>query len=248
MDTEEKSVFILVLIAAGILSIILVYFIITIIRQHRKAAKLHLQQVHAEIRALERERNRIATDLHDDLGPMLSAVRFKINAVEPASEEDEQLITTINHHLDDSLTRIREIAFNLLPGTLVRKGLIVTVEEFLSKTEKHLPFKVHFLHYQKAELGQEYTVNMYRIMLEILHNTIKHAQATELTYELNIDSNKLSFRSQDNGVGFDAAKIKLADNGLGLKNLQSRVLVMGGELQLHTAPGKGVHCFFEIPL
>jgi two-component system NarL family sensor kinase len=248
MDTEEKSVYVLVLIGAGIVGIILLYFIAMIIRHHRKTSKLHLEQVQAEIRALERERNRIATDLHDDLGPMLSAVRLKINALEPSSKEDEHLIATINHHLDDSLTRIREIAFNLLPGTLVRKGLIVTFEEFLSKTEKHLPFKVRFLHYQQAELNQEVAVNMYRIMLEILHNSIKHAKATELSFELNIHRNKLSFRSQDNGIGFDPVKIKLSDDGLGLKTLQSRVLVMGGDLQLHTSPGKGVLCFFEIPL
>jgi len=248
MDTEEKSVYILVLIGAGIVGIILLYFIVMIIRHHRKTSKLHLQQVHAEIRSLERERNRIATDLHDDLGPMLSAVRLKINALEPASKEDEELIATVNHHLDDSLHRIREIAFNLLPSTLVRKGFVIAFEEFLSKHQKHLPFQVRFLHYQQKELDQEITVNMYRIMLEILHNTIKHAKATELYFELNITSNKLSFRSKDNGIGFDPAKMKLSDSGLGLKNLQSRVLVMGGTLHLQSSPGKGVLCFFEIPL
>lgn len=248
MDTEEKSIFILVLIAAGILGTILVYFIVTMIRQHRKTARLHLDQVQAEIRTLERERNRIATDLHDDLGPLISAVRFKINAVEPGSEEDAQLIATVSQHLDDSLTRIREISFNLLPGTLLRKGLISTIEEFISKTEKHLPFKVRFLHYQQRELDKEVTLNMYRIMLEILHNTIKHAQATELLYELHIEQQKLSFHAEDNGVGFDLYHVQAAENGLGLKNLRSRVAVMGGELQLEAAPGKGVNYYFEIPL
>jgi signal transduction histidine kinase len=248
MDTEEKSIFVLVVIAAAILGVILVFFVITIIRQQRKTAKLHLDQVQAEIRALERERNRIATDLHDDLGPVLSAARFKVNAMETASEADELLVASINQHLDDSLKRIREIAFNLMPATLIRKGIVVTFEEFLSKTEQHLPFRVRFQHTEVEILDQEITVNLYRIMLEILHNTIKHADATELFYEIRVNQGILCFHSQDNGVGFNPDQPGTTDGGLGLKNLQSRVSVMGGELRLQTTPGKGVHCYFEIPL
>jgi two-component system NarL family sensor kinase len=235
MDTEEKSIFVLVVIAAAILGISLVYFVITIIRQQRKTAKLHLEQVQAEIRALERE-------------PVLSAARFKVNAMEPSSEADELLLASINQHLDDSLTRIREIAFNLLPAMLMRKGLVITFEEFLSKTEQHLPFRVRFQHGDIAVLDPEVTVNLYRIMLEILHNTIKHAAASELFYDLQVEQGTLSFRSQDNGVGFDPGQLRATDGGLGLKNLQSRVRIMGGELQMETSPGKGVLCFFQIRL
>ncbi|RXK58558.1 sensor histidine kinase [Lacibacter luteus] len=248
MDTQEKSIFILVVIAASVLGIVLLYFIVTIIRQQRKSKQLHLDKMQAEIRTLERERKRFASDLHDDLGPLLSAIRFKINSIDPSSPEDEQLIADVSQHIDDSLTRIREIAFNLMPGTLLRKGLVATVEEIISKTENHFPFIIKFSANENQLVDQEKSVHLYRIILEILHNTIKHAHATELTLSVYINETTVRFQSQDNGVGFDPEVVKNNAHGLGLKNLQSRVEIMGGEICIESEPGKGVHCSFEIPL
>lgn len=248
MDTSEKTIYILFLIAAAILGLILVYFFITVIRQQRKTAILHLEKVQAEIRTLERERQRIASDLHDDLGPILSAIKFKINAVELASEEDIRLIEMASRHIDDGLARIREISFDLMPNSLLRKGLIATIEEIILKTEKQTPLTIQFIHKGNDDLSDEICVNLYRIIMEIMQNSIKHSGGSELILQLTIERKKIIFHSQDDGIGFDADVVNNSSDGLGLKNLKSRTEIMGGELMLDTAAGKGVHCYFEIPL
>lgn len=248
MDTKEKTIFILALIAAGIVGIVLIYFIITIIRQQKRTKQLHLDSMHAEIRTLERERKRVATDLHDDLGPLLSAIKFKITAVEATTTEDKALIEKASRHIDEALARIREISFDLMPNALIRKGLVYTIGELIPKAEKLFPVKIQFRHDVAVGLNQEMVVNLYRVILEIIHNTVKHSRATELQLELKADEKKVSFKSMDNGVGFDLEKTIEATEGLGLKNLYSRAGVMNGEIIIDTKPGSGVLYFLEIPL
>jgi len=103
MDTQETKVYIAALIAAGVLGVILIYFIITMIRQQRKTQRLNLEKIEAEIRTLEKERKRIASDLHDDLGPLLSAIKFKINSVDLTHEDDKMMIEHASQHIDDTL-------------------------------------------------------------------------------------------------------------------------------------------------
>lgn len=248
MDTQETKVYIAALIAAGVLGIILIYFIITMIRQQRKTQRLNLEKIEAEIRTLEKERKRIASDLHDDLGPLLSAIRFKINAVDLINDDDKVLIENASQHIDDTLNRVREISFDLMPNTLIRKGLVQTLEEFIPKMEKLVPLKIHFTHEDINELPTEMTINLYRIVLEIINNTVKHSQATNLVIQLTKPGKKIVLLTSDDGIGFDYEKKKEENPGLGLKNLQSRAEIMHGELLINTQPGKGVKYSIEIPL
>ena len=134
MDTQETKIYLAALIAAGVLGIVLLYFIITMIRQQRITQRLNREKIEAEILTLEKERQRIASDLHDDLGPILSAIKFKINAVESRSGEDTELIRKASEHVDETIHRIRQIAFNLMPNTLTRKGLLAATEELIGKS------------------------------------------------------------------------------------------------------------------
>jgi signal transduction histidine kinase len=247
MDTKE-DIYTLVTIAALVLALVLGYFIINIIRQQKKTRQLHLDNIQAEIRALERERQRIASDLHDELGPLLSAVKFKINAVDLTGQEDQELIDTANQHIDESISRIREISFDLMPSALNRKGLIDAVEELIPKTENIFPIKIHFTHSGDAKLKAELMINLYRMILEIIQNTIKHANASALFINLRMDEKYVDLKSEDNGVGFDLEKTKENSTGLGLKNIFSRAEVMQGELTIDTRPGKGVSYHFSAPV
>jgi signal transduction histidine kinase len=248
MDTQETKVYIAALIAAGVLGIILIYFIITMIRQQRKTQRLNLEKIEAEIRTLEKERKRIASDLHDDLGPLLSAIKFKINAVDLINDDDKLLIENASQHIDDTLNRVREISFDLMPNTLIRKGLVQTLEEFIPKMEKLVSLKIHFTHKDINELPTEMTINIYRIVLEIINNTVKHSQANNLVIQLTKPGKKIVLLTSDDGIGFDYEKKKEENPGLGLKNLQSRAEIMHGELLINTQRGKGVKYSIEIPL
>lgn len=248
MDTQESKIYIAALIAAAVLAIILLYFIITMIRQQRRTQKLNREKIEAEILTLEKERQRLATDLHDDLGPLLSAIKFKIDAVESVSDEDRELIEKASVHVDETIRHIRDITYDLMPNTLVRKGLVSGVQELFGKLEGSLPLKMTFTPVPIPEISHQKAINLYRIIQEVLHNTLKHSRATELYVELFINDGLLILRTEDNGVGFDYEKKVGEHRGLGLRNLLSRVEIMNGNLVVNAEPGKGVKYKFEIPI
>jgi len=248
MDTPEEKLYDALLIVVGVVGTILIYFIITIIRYQRRSLRLHKEKIQAEIDTLEKERTRIASDLHDELGPLLSAVKLQINSLDAANATDEETIQKSSTHIDSIISKLREISNNLMPNTLVRKGLQKAIVEFVDQAGQASGLQVKFICEQALSLNQQKEINIYRIIQEIVHNTIKHANATCLIIKMVIEENRLLLMTADNGKGFDYF-LKIKDNpGLGLRNLQSRAEVMGAELSCLSEPGKGTMYTFEIPL
>jgi signal transduction histidine kinase len=248
MDTQETKVYLAALIAAAVLGIVLVYFIITMIRQQRITQKLNREKIEAEILTLEKERQRVASDLHDDLGPILSAIKFKINSVESKSEEDNEVIRKASEYVDETIQRIRQIAFNLMPNTLTRKGLVAATEELISKITESLPLKISYQLNPIPAISLQKSINLFRIVQEIIQNTVKHARASELFIKLDVKDRHIVLTTEDNGIGFNYEKVNDLNKGLGLRNLASRVEIMNGISAVDTGPGKGVKYKFEIPI
>jgi signal transduction histidine kinase len=248
MDTQETKVYLAALIAAGVLGVVLLYFIITMIRQQRVTQRLNREKIEAEILTLEKERQRMASDLHDDLGPILSAIKFKINSVESVSAEDAELIRVASDHVDETIQHIREIAFNLMPNTLTRKGLVAAMEELISKLLDSIPLKISYQLNPIPEISQQKSINLFRIVQEIIQNTVKHSGASELYIKLASKDKQIVLTTEDNGNGFDYEKVYEMNRGLGLRNLQSRVEIMNGNITVDTGRGKGLRYKFEIPI
>lgn len=247
MHTSEEQFYTAVIIAAIALGVILVVFITTMIRHQRRNAWMNKVKIRAEINTLEKERKRIATDLHDELGPILSAVRIQINHLQLEKEEDKKIIMFANKHIDDILAKTREISYNLLPNTLVRKGLVKAVQEYISKLRETHELGITFVG-SDIELPIETSVNIYRIIQEIIHNTIKHAEAVQLVVSLEKSGNKLILMTADDGKGFDYdGKIETSE-GLGLMNLQSRAEILNAKFNFRSIPGYGTQYVIEIPL
>jgi two-component system, NarL family, sensor kinase len=248
MDTQETKIYLAALIAAGVLAIILVYFIITMIRQQRITQRLNREKIEAEILTLEKERQRMASDLHDDLGPILSSIKFKINAVESKSEEDTELIRIASENVDETIQRIRQIAFNLMPNTLIRKGLAAAIEELISKVTESLPLKISYQLNSIPDISLQKSINLFRMLQEIIQNTVKHSGASELYINLAAKDKYIVLTTEDNGKGFDFEKVNDQNKGLGLRNLTSRAEIMNGHIAVETGAGKGVKYKFEIPI
>jgi signal transduction histidine kinase len=248
MDTQEKEFYQSLLIVVVVVGIILAYFIITIIRYQRRSMRLNKEKIRAEIDTLENERKRIASDLHDELGPLLSAVKLQINNLETKFPEDLVLIEKSSQHINVIIKKLREISNDLMPNTLLRKGLKTAIEEFIESSLQVYRLPVKFICEESLQLDQDKEINIYRMVQEILHNTIKHAKASLLIIQISVQDNRLFLMTADNGAGFDyIAKTK--DNaGLGLRNLQSRTEVMGGELTCFSETGRGTTYTIEIPL
>jgi len=248
MHTTETKIYTTILIAAGVLGIILVYFVINIIRQQRKNLIFQKEKIQAEITTLENERRRIASDLHDDLGPLLSAVKLQINSVEVPDIEDKELIERSGLYIDNILARIREISNNLMPQALARKGLVIALQEFIDNLTLGHPFDIQFVSTGDIALKDDKEIHLYRIILEIIHNALKHSQASNLNVLLRSENNRLRVDIADNGSGFEYHTINKTGAGLGLKNIESRVEMLRGELYVETQPGEGTKYRIEIPL
>ncbi|MCU0333491.1 MAG: ATP-binding protein [Chitinophagaceae bacterium] len=248
MHSEEKELLTAILTVSIVIGIILLYFIVSIIRQQKKFRQLSLEKIRAEIGTLEKERKRIASDLHDEVGPLLSAVKIQINHLEGQDPEETALIDKSNRYIDDIIRRMREISNNLLPNTLVRKGLKAAIAEFISKMPAQGKPSIEFRCSGDRRLPEVQEVNVYRLVQEIVHNSVKHSQADRLLIELEIGADQLKLATADNGVGFDYDEIAKRGGGLGLLNLQSRTDVMGGSFSFESGKGKGTKYLFEIPL
>jgi signal transduction histidine kinase len=248
MDPREKELYNSILIVVAVIAAIMIYFIISIIRQQRRYRQLTQQKIKAEITTLENERRRIAADLHDEVGPLLSAVKLQINNIDDIGEEEQAIIQKSSTHIDDIIRKMREISNDLLPNILVRKGLVAAIQDFISKLKNASNIQIDFQYNEPVRFETAREVNMYRIVQEIIHNAIKHSGARHLKIQLHMTDKLLRLATEDDGVGFDPDEIRKTKGGLGLLNLQSRTDVMSGEFSCETEKGKGTKYLFEIPL
>lgn len=236
-----------VLIAAILVMVIIIFFIRSIFRQQKIVMKWQQARIAAEINTLEGERKRIAGDLHDELGPVLSAIKLQINHLEPVSDTEAVILKKSSDQIDGVIQRFREISYNLLPNTLVRKGFIKATEELISKLQSLHPLKIEFKS-DHFSLPSEKEVNLYRIIQEITQNTIKHARATVLRINVSLKEKTLLFQTQDDGIGFNYNDKIHHPVGVGLLSLQSRAELLGGHLVVNTERGSGASFQIEIPL
>lgn len=246
MPAQKENIFLIVLITALLLATITAYFIWTFLKQHKKVIAWQQARIKAEIETLENERKRIAADLHDELGPMLSAVKLQINHLEPTDETETIALNKSSNQIDEIIQRFRDISYDLLPNTLVRKGLVKAVEEFIGKLQGVHQIKIIF-NSDKLSLTQEKEINIYRIIQEIIHNTIKHSRASQLSILIKNYKEEIILKTDDDGVGFNYAEKVQVGSGLGLLNLQSRAEVLNGQLKIISQPGKGTIFIIEIP-
>lgn len=248
MDTQETNIFTAIIITAIVLGIIIGYFIISMIRQQKRNLALQKAQVLAEISAMENERSRIAADLHDELGPLLSVIKFQVDY---GSQNGEQGIVELNkasEQLDSLIGRMREIANNLMPSALHRKGLITAVEEFVGKIENTGKLKITFEHPGDTGLSAGTSIQVYRILQEIIHNCLKHAAAAHLLIRVEKEKNQLKIFCRDDGKGFNYEEVSGELSGLGLNSLRNRTMMLGGKLTAESKPGLGTAYLIILPI
>ena len=207
----------------------------------------------AVLEAEEMERQRIARDLHDGVGQLLSATKLNFNAITndiilENKQTEEKLHKSISM-IDDSIKEIRNISHNMMPATLQHFGIIKAIEEFTDRMNLAGKSNINFEYFEVDEdkLNSTFKLMLYRITQEIINNTIKHADASNINIQLIGDENELVLTIEDNGTGFDVQKA-MKEEGIGLKNIQLRVDYLKGILNIDSTIGKGTTTIIEIPL
>jgi signal transduction histidine kinase len=244
----ENKILYITLLVSLIIAIIIIYFFVSIIRYHRRYMKLQREKIFAEITIRENERKRIANDLHDSLGPLLSAVKLNISSVDIDEPSDRQILDKTAGYLDDIIGSMRRISHDLLPSTLERKGLLEAVREFIQQVKNKQSVNIQLYIVKEIRVPKDKEIHIFRMVQEIVHNTIKHAQAQNLQIGFSEENGHLLCLTKDDGKGFDKAKILAASQGLGLRSLESRCEILNGILTLESTPGSGTNYFIKIPV
>lgn len=249
MDALENQIFIAIIIAVFLIGTLLVYFLASSYRQRKKVLEKERENARAEITALEKDRERISNDIHDDLSPMLVGIKMIINSFELFNVHDHDQLEKANTTINDMAKRMRAISFDLMPTSLKNKGLVAAVKDFVNSINSSSDLNIKlWLSNDLFELEDSTTIHVYRIIKEIIHNTVKHARASELILALKKEAGELHIVSQDNGVGFDYEE-KLGEKaGFGLKSLQNRVSLIHGSINIESKIGQGTSYLIQIPL
>ena len=244
----ETKVLHITLCISLLVAIIIVYFFVSIIRYHRKYKRLQREKILAEITIRENERKRIAGDLYDSLGPLLSAVKLNISSVETESSTDRDILEKTGGYLDEIIGSVRRISHELLPNTLERKGLLEAIREFISQMRYRQGVNIQLYVAGEFRLPKEKEIHLFRMIQEIVQNTIKHADAHNLQIGFSEEEGHLLCLTKDDGRGFDKEKVLSGSSGLGLRSLESRCEILNGVLTLDSMPGGGTNYFIRIPV
>jgi two-component system, NarL family, sensor kinase len=246
MDAKESEVYLGILLFSILLAIIIIGFTVSYFKQHRK---LNREKIKAEIYTSETEKKKIASDLHDDLGPILATIKIYVNALSLKEGQDKELIKNINKYLDGGIMRVKTMANGLMPNTLQRKGLKQALEEYIFNIETYVKFNIT-LHFpeMKLQLGSTAELNIYRVIQEIITNTIKHSKASELRLNFEKKDNNLLIQTSDNGCGFAYTDHNFNSTGYGISNIKSRIEMLEGKYNIYSRPGEGISYAFFLPL
>ncbi len=249
MYSSEARIYLTILITTLIIGTILAFFLVTVIRQHKKRSRQYEDRLRMEVELLEAERGRIASDLHDDLGPLLSVIKMNLHLLDTKDKNDLMILGKTSTHIDHTAKRLREISNNIMPYTLQKKGLVTAITEITELLAEGNELSIEFNNSLKdLAITKEKEIHIFRLFQEVLNNTIKHANASEIRIHLYEEKNELNILIKDNGCGFDKEKVMDQGKGLGLQNILRRAGILKGKVYLETIPGSGTEYHFRIPL
>jgi len=205
----------------------------------------------AVIKGQDEERGRLAKDLHDGLGGLLSGVKFSLANMKSHVMLDADSALVFERSLDmldHSISELRRVAHNMMPEVLVKFGLSEALKSYCDRMRESQIYKIDF---QSIDMNDRLSSNteifVYRIVQELLNNTAKHAKATQVLVQLARQNGEVSITVEDDGIGFDKFIVEKA-TGDGWGNIRSRVEYLKGKLDVQSAPGQGTSVHITIPV
>lgn len=252
-DQKRKNQLIISLALLG-LALIVTFLIYTRKKQRQKA--LHLAELaDAEklrfkevIDAEENERSRIARELHDGLGQLLSVARLNVALLEDVvPTEDKPDLDRSLKIIDEACSEVRNISHNMMPSALIRLGLMPAIKEVVLNVNAARGLRIDFSTNLETSLGRSLDITIYRIVQEILNNMIRHSKADLINLSLTKNESDLEIMIRDNGIGFDTDKIN-ESKGMGWKNIFSRISMLDGTIKLESELQKGTLVYINLKL
>ena len=255
---EKEKYFYLWIGLAGVLGLLLVLLILLfrqrLIRQKKELAEHRISELEKEKQLIATqavldgetaERSRLAKDLHDGLGSMLTGVKMKLESVQHKSDLEglgREHFDTAFDMLNESMLELRRVAHHLMPDALSRYGLKTALTDFC-----HSFPALQFDYFGNEErLNPKMEVMIYRIVHELVNNALKHAQASQIMVQLMRETDYIGLIVRDNGCGFDPAHE--SDRGMGLRNIRHRVAAYNGRMEIASRTGEGTEINIEFKI
>jgi len=209
---------------------------------------LKIETMQSMLAGQESERQRVAQDLHDSVGGLLAAVKIQLETMlskKPKRAQDDDWIK-IKALLDETVSETRHIARNMQPSALLEFGLVTALRDLTNRVHGEGVPHISFQHFGEfADIDQEIALNCYRIIQELVQNSLKHAQATEIMVQITRTDNQVALLVEDDGAGFDPESNK---KGMGTDNVARRAHFLKGELSVQSAKGQGTSTVVTVPI
>lgn len=242
-------------ISIGLLAICIVSVLLYINNRNKQklqAGKINalqqdmkIEQLNAMIKGEEKERSRIARELHDGMGGTLATVRLQMSAMfrKEGKENMPAEFGNIMQLLEEASTELRSSAHNLMPEILLQEGLSKAVELFCERVSSASKLDISYEALgDLSNLDNEFSLVVYRIVQELVNNIVKHANAMQALVQLNCHNHMLGITIEDNGRGMDGSS---KGNGMGLSTIKQRIEAMNGQLDIHSSPENGTSIYIE---
>jgi signal transduction histidine kinase len=199
----------------------------------------------------EKERKRVAQDLHDGMGSLLSTLKLNAESIDLSSKKLEKneaiAYQNVLEMIDKACTELRNISHNLMPSSLEHFGLKITLESLIERINSnggtHFSFQIFNL---EEKIDAQIEINIYRIILELVNNIIKHAKAKKASIQLIFENQLIMLITEDDGIGFNYSNQKVP--GTGLLNIKSRTESMNGKINIDSKESRGTTIIIEIPI
>lgn len=193
--------------------------------------------------AENKERRRIASELHDSLGQLLSAARMHLSMIHNATVDPS--LQQVNQVIDDAAKEVRHISHNLMPASLQEVGLAAAIRQMSRNMSPNGNPIIHLDIDGYRKTTDDMEMNVYRMVQEMLTNSMRHGQASQIWVRLACENESLHVSVKDNGTGMS---LQPESDGIGLRNLRARTELMKGRIEILSEPEMGTEVVIHLPL
>lgn len=237
------------LVAALMMAAILLFLLLSTIWYSKAYKRLYQYKLAGEISVTEKERKRIAADLHDDLGPLLAITKLQAESIYNEQGSNRLVLKEIISNIEYAICSMERVNMVLVPPLLQKKGLKNALKALVQQLQVIHTIQITLICKQIPIIHKkEIELSVYRIVQELVNNVLKHSRASEINIAIRADVHFLHIHVRDNGVGFDLHDMQQNAKGLGLQSITNRAELLRGTLQIEAMPGEGVHAVVQIPL
>lgn len=248
---KRDQIFFISAILICVIALFIAFYFYSNFKKHQVISRIRHQRqkdiIETMITTEEKARKKIAADLHDGLGQILTAAKINLANLNEAIPQEREKLQQVTDLVASAVYESKNMALNLMPLTLKENGLVESIRHVCAKFNKPEVQEISFNSYNVPDkLEPVVEINTYRICQELLNNAVKYSKAPKIFIQLFCRDNKLIIQVEDNGIGFDKTQVK--KDSLGMNTLKERVALLEGEIEIDSAPQKGTNIFIELSI